>query len=669
MGYTSMMLRRKPVLHTLAGLAALAFATGQAVAQGAPEDPIRAKCDQAAAQLATSNFNAAIAALEPVLKDPALAASDQKDRAFYYAGCAALGLGNDLLGGRWLSHLAPFERPLYAAHAHYLLGRIHHRAGELTEAAAHYEAVPAAYDKQVAAARRSLPAAKDPAEKASLEATLKGPPPDFIGESIFHLGVLLYEQKSFPEALQKFGLFLQKEKRPAWADEARLRAGMCQVRLGQNAEALKTLQPLQDHPTLARMARWWMARAILATAGAKPGDAAEHLKKAAASPEGESGPGQHEILLALGEALERAGRPVEAVDVYKQVPGEEGLARLAGAHAAAKQYREADAVAAQFEKQFPTSPLTGDVLLRRADVAFAEAQAAGKPELFAEAIKGYERVLTGASGAAVSAAHYRMAAAQYRLGRFAAAAANLRQIPETERTGELAGAFYLHAECLLRGALPIEEAADGIAASKLLQDLQEAAGQLQKFVGQAGPQAPEAILKLGQTLKQLATLLVEPPERAAVANSARELYEGFRAQFPTHPLRPVAEYERANCYVLAGDPATAIQKLERFRAEPMASAPVAPLALLRQAQLYRLAGQAPQAVAILAECRARHEPALLKDPARASWVPLLRYHHALALRDAKQGAEAIKILESIVKDFASGEWAEPSGRLLKEVKP
>src|SRR5204863_10170767 len=109
-------------------------------------------------------------------------------------------------------------------------------------------------------------------------------------------------------------------------------------------------------------------------------------------------------------------------------------------------------------------------------------------------------------GAAANAARYRMAVAQYRLGKFADAVANLRAIPEPERTGDLAGAFYLHAECLLRGATPAEEAVDAITASILLKDLQEAAGHLQKFVGQAGAQAPEVVMKLAQTLKQIATL-------------------------------------------------------------------------------------------------------------------------------------------------------------------
>jgi TolA-binding protein len=539
----------------------------------------------------------------------------------------------------------------------------------------HYDAVPPAHEKQVAAAKQALPAAKDPAEKARLEALVKGPPPDFVTEAIFHSAVLLYEQKAFPEALVRFGLVLQREKRAPWIEETRLRAGMCQVRIGQPAEAVKTLQPLQDHARLARVARWWTAQAILATPGAKPADAAEHLKKAAAAPDAESGPSKDEVLLALGGALEKAGQPAEAAGLYAQLlagpRAEEALARLPGAHAAAKQYREADETAIRFEKQHPTSSFLGEVLLGRADAAFAQAQAASGDAaraLFAEALKRYERVLVG-TGPTANAARYRTAIAHYRLGRFAEAAASLRAIPEGERTGELAGAFALQAECLLRSARPAEEAADAIAAAEILKDLQDAAGQLQKHLPNAGGQAPEVTLKLGQVLQQVAALLSVPQERAAVANDARALYENFRNAHPNHPLRPVAEYERANCLALAGDPAQAIQKLERFKADPFQRAPVAPLALLRQGQLYRQINQAAQAAAVLADCRARHEAALLKDAGRAGWVPLLRYHHAAALKAANQGAQAAPVLESVIKDFASSEWAEPARKMLKEVKP
>lgn len=618
-----------------------------ALAQGQPADPFRAACEQAAAHLAAGKFKEAAAALEPALKEAAASKGPSRDLVFYYYGCAAVAAGDDNAAGRALARLAPFENAELAAHARYLLGRIHHRAGELTEALQHYDAVAPAFDKQPAAAKKG---------------------PDFASEALFHSGVLLYEQKKFSEALPRFELVLKRDRAPAWIEEARLRMGICHVRMNQGAEAAKLLQFSQDHPRLARQSRWWIAQALLRAAEPKPADAAAHLRKAAAAAETDAGPPQAEILLALGDALERAGRPAEAVEVYKPLlgsKGEEILARLAGAHAAARQYREADETASRFEKEYPGSPLLGDVLLRRADMAFVEAQG-GKGD-YAEVVRRYERILATVSGPAAHAARYRTALAQYRLGRFGDAVATLRAIPEQDRTGELGGAHVLQAECLLRGALPSDRATDAVTAARLLKDYQEAAELLGKYSGLA--QDPEAMMKLGQALRESAALLADPAERAAVATKGRELYENFRAAFPNHALRPTAEYERANCYALAGDPATAIQKLERFKAAPFVDTPVAPLALLRQAQLFRAAGQPAQAVAILTECRTRHEAALLKDPARLSWVPLLRYHHGAALKEAKQAAEAAKILESVVKEHAGSEWAEPSSRLLKELKP
>lgn len=623
-----------------------------ATAAQAQDDAFKAACDKAAPDLAAGKNKEVVAALEPSLKDAALAKSPHKDRLCYYLGCAAFAVESDVTAGRALSRLAPFESAPYAPHARYLLGRIHHRAGEYAEAVAHYDAVPPLYDKQAAAGKQP-----------------KGPVPDFVNETVFHAGVALYETKSFPEALAKFALFAQKDKRPAWLEEARLRTGMCQLRMGQNAEAIKSLQPLQDHATLARTARWWLAKSILATPEGKAADAAEHLKKVSSLPETAGGPPANEVLLVLGDALERSGKGAEAVEVYKKLPGEEPLARLVGAHAAAKQYREAEAAATAFEKQYPSSPLLGDVLLRKADAAFMEAQAGGKPEQFAEALKRYERVLATVTGPSANAARYRTALAQYHLGKYADALASLRQIADQDRTAELAGAYLLHGECILRTSPLAEEAVDAITAAGLLKDMQEAVSQLGKWVPMAGPQTPEAMLKLGQAYRQVAVLLAEPAERAAAANAGRELYEAFRAQFPNHPLRPVAEYERANCFALAGDVNSAISKLERFRAAPLADAAVAPLANLRQAQLYRAAGQPQPAVTILAECRAKHEAALLKDNARKAWVPLIRYHHAAALKELKQAAEAAQILESIVKEYGASEWAGPSQRLLKEVKP
>lgn len=617
------------------------------------DDPLKVPCDQAAPLLAAAKAKEAAGLLAPHEKAAAATKSPSRDRFFYYLGCAAFAEGNDLLAGRSLAALAPFENPLYGAHTRYLLGRLHHRAGELVEAAANYDAVPAAFEKMPPAA--------------------KNPPPDFVGDAAFHGAVLLYERKAFADALARFQAVIQKEKRPAILEEARLRAGMSQARLLQGGEAVKTLAPLLAHPKLARAARWWTAQSILGAADGKPGDAAEHLKKALEAPAGEAGPEDAELLLALGGALDRAGRGGEAVGPYQKLLAsntrvEEALSRLVGAHVAAKQYREAEAAGARFAKDFAASPLLGEVLVRLGDVAYAEGQA--NAALLPEAVKRYERALAVAAGPAAGLARYRMGASLYRMGKLPEALAAFRGIPDADRVGDAAHASLLQAECILRTVSAPEDAADALKASEVLKDLNEAVAHLSRVQGAPGsPNAEVLLFKLAQAQQQVAAVLSEPGERAQAANTARGLYETFRAQYPNHALRPNAEYERANCYALAGDPTQGLQKLARFHGEPFASAPIAPLALIREAQLFRAANNPAQAVAVLNECRTKYEAALRKDPARAGWVPMLLYQLAASMKAANQGAQALPLLESLLKEFGTGEWAGPAQRLQKEIKP
>ena len=599
-------------------------------------DPLKAAADQAGAHLSAGKSKDAVGVLEPLARQAAAAApGPERARFFYYLGCAAFAEGNDLLAGRSLARLAPFDQPLYAAHARYLLGRLHHRAGEATEALANYDAVGPAFEKEK-----------------------KNPAPDFVGDAVFHAGVLLYELRQAEPALARFAAILQKEKRPALVEEARLRAGLCQVRLKQNAEAIKTLQPLLGHANLGRTARWWTAQAILRTDGSKPADALAHLQEAAKLPETGAVPSNGELLLALGDVLERSGKPAEAAEEFRKLEAlnlEEALARRAGALAAAGKLPDAESVAARLEKEFPSSLFAGAVALRLADAAFA----AGKIE---EAAQRYQK-----TAGENPLARYRLAHALVRLNRLPEALAQMRAISEPERTGEMSGVSLLQAEVILRTAPAPEDAVEAIGAAALLKDLQEAVSMLDKAA--AATPTPELQMRLAGAIRLAASLMADPAERAAAANKAREMYEAFRGAHAAHPLRPVAEYERANCYALAGDPNQGIQKLERFKADPFAQAPVAPLALLRQGQLYRQVNNPGQAVVVLADCRAKYEAALLKDPARASWVPLLRYHHAAALKAANQAAQATPVLESLIKDFGNSEWAEPARRLLKEGKP
>src|SRR5207244_3597164 len=52
---------------------------------------------------------------------------------------------------------------------------------------------------------------------------------------------------------------------------------------------------------------------------------------------------------------------------------------------------------------------------------------------------------------------------------------------------------------------------------------------------------------------------------------------------------------------------------------------------------------------VLAKCRQENEEKLKTDPARAAWVPLLQYHHGLALKEAGKRAEARVVLEGVIK--------------------
>ena len=52
---------------------------------------------------------------------------------------------------------------------------------------------------------------------------------------------------------------------------------------------------------------------------------------------------------------------------------------------------------------------------------------------------------------------------------------------------------------------------------------------------------------------------------------------------------------------------------------------------------------------MLAQCRQQYEAKLQADPARAGWVPLLQYHHGVALREAGKRAEARAVFDQVVK--------------------
>jgi TolA-binding protein len=168
----------------------------------------------------------------------------------------------------------------------------------------------------------------------------------------------------------------------------------------------------------------------------------------------------------------------------------------------------------------------------------------------------------------------------------------------------------------------------------------------------------------------MATLMSKPEDQQKEIAAARSAYEQLQQKFGKSDLVPQAIFERAKCLSLGKDDNGAINELRRFQNEPLKNSAIAPMALLHQATLLRGQNKAGEAVTVLDQCRKTHEATLLKDPTRAGWVPLLQYHHAVALREAGKRPEARALFDQIVQQSPdrpeAAEAALRSGQCLKE---
>jgi TolA-binding protein len=328
-------------------------------------------------------------------------------------------------------------------------------------------------------------------------------------------------------------------------------------------------------------------------------------------------------------------------------------------------YKESDDLCQRFFQQHGKHPLVAVVTFRFAENAYLAAVAAvNRPDLpnrdqelkrlFGEAIKRYQQFIEKyPEFPHISLAKHGLAQSHYRLGEYEKAAGILATIPTAERSGEMANVPYLHADCILR-LLPTE-ANDAIAAARVQNELNEAIKLLEAFLATAGtgPQAPDALLRLGHCHQRLAELFAEPQAKNQSLQTARQIYERLMQQFPQHALMPNAVFERAKVIAAQGDIGGAINELNRFQNDPLKQAPVAPLAIVRLSSLHRSQNRAAEAVKILEQCRATHEPKLRENPARHDVAILVRYHHGLAVKDTGKLADARGIFESIAKDFAN----------------
>jgi TolA-binding protein len=676
----------------LFGGAALAFTErgkkAKVPAKGLPIDlewSARSRCDQAEMLLRLHKAKEAREATA-FFADKKWRDSRYHALGMYYHGFACFLLGDRLAAGRSLSRTAVLTDEVFGTHARYLLGRVHHlnkKHNEREEARTQYQAVLKGHEQAKKDAQEKLRQPLDVDTKTRLEQLVRGPAPDHVARSTFFLAVLQYEDGRFGEALEHFKAFARDHPKASLLAEAQLRQGFCEVQLKQNDAALKTLGPLADKdPRLGDQALYWMAKALAGKADpAKPDSyktALETFRKAAQKakqlatgnpPNARAKLRRGEILADLAQTQQLARQYKDAAATYntilddKVLPAreDETLLNLATAQQLGGEYNESDKTCARFREKHAQSTLTPAVLFRHAENSSFLALAALKLPNPAdrareatkhndEAIKRYAALIERyPEFAHVQSARHGLALAYYRKNDLEKAQKTLEAIPAADRAGELTVVSYQLADVLLR--LAPARADDAVAAGKLEEKLKGAADLLDAYVAAAGdaPQVPDALLKLAYCHQRLGKLLVKAADQQAAFTAARAACEKLLQKYPKHDAAPLATFERARTIALAKDVNTAVNELKRFATDPLKKSSVAPLALLHLSTLLRGLNRPAEAATVLADCRKGHEDALGKDPARSSWVTLLRYHHAVALREANKLDDARALFDQVSK--------------------
>ena len=650
----------------------------------------RARCDVAEMELRLGDSKNARQIVEPFVKDPAFARNKSRPLALYYHGFACFLLNDIPRAARSLDQLAPFDQP-FGMHARYLVGRIRAAQDERAEAAVAFAAVLASYEEEKKAAVESLKQPDkfkhDPWEKARLETLARGPAPDYVAGAAFHGACLNYEAGKFAEALPKFEAFAKEYAFSPLKDDATLRVGFCLVQSRNFDGAVKVLQPLTTHPKLGYQAMVWLGKAHLGkTLATDPNDAnarkqgftvAINLFKDAAFKSGQlAAQGdvdakslRPEILLEQADAHLAAKQAPQAAQIYDQIinvkmlpaKAEEVLQRAAAAHHLAGDVTTSEARIATFQKQYPNSPLLPLVLFRSAENFILTAEervkqknAAGAREAYGAAAAKYEDLIKKyPEFELIHRARFGLALSFIAREDWDRAIAALEAIPGAERKGELALAGYMLADCLIRTAP--DRAEDALADNMLREKLSTAANQLDGFIA-ANPKAEQvadALLKLGLCHRRLGTQLAPGNERNDALNKARGALERLQRELPQSPLIGSAHLERAKVIALQGDKGGAVNALRPFQNDPLQKSPVAPLALVSLATLLREQKQAQAAADTLKQARERFEGQLGKDPARADWISLLRYHHGVALHEAGKIGDARTAFEQAVQAAGS----------------
>ena len=330
-----------------------------------------------------------------------------------------------------------------------------------------------------------------------------------------------------------------------------------------------------------------------------------------------------DILMELADTQQMAKQYREAAATYAKVlaennnpdRAEEAVERQATALHLAGQYKESDDLCLKFEQTYPNSTLLPAVWFRAAENTCMTAMAivsdpnqrarrAEALQLFAEAIKRYDRLLKKfPEFVHANLARYGMGTAYYQLGQYREAIAVLTAVAEPDRAGELVPVSYLLGDCYIRNFPP--ETEDAMQAGALLDRGEQAAKLLESFLAAQpkGPNAPDALLKLGYCYQRIAAVLADPAARQTMLMQAKEVYERLPRDFGQSPAVAAAAFERAKCLVALGDVNGAIGELGRFQNDPFKSHPVAPLALVRLSSLLRSQNRAGEAVNVMNQCR------------------------------------------------------------------
>jgi cellulose synthase operon protein C len=669
----------------------------------------RARADVAEMLLRLGKPKDAFTTAEPFLKDPVLSRSRYKDVGRYYVGYAAFLLNDMPTAQKTLTMLAPFADPEWGTHARYLLARTHHLAGERAEAALHYEGLLADRKKQLDTARElrkdrnRLDA--DPVLRRQNDALLLSTSPDHIARATFYLGVLLYEAGKYAEAKVRFQEFARNFSASPLKGEAELRVGYCQVQSKEFAEAVKTLTPLTNDGKLVDQAFLWLAKAYAGAApdrATKPREYVEAINKGiyfvgqaisraaqldpAAYPDAKTRKGEMRLELAdyalLVDQAKRAAGEYLQILAEKLLPDreEEVMVRLAQARHLAKELAESDVTCQEFVQKYPHSPLLAVIAFTYAENAYFRLLALEKLPVAAgqgpqrardlaahydETIKRTEAVLKNfPEYPKILLVRHSLALVHYRKGDIQRAQKEWESIPAGERTGELAIIPYMLADCILR-QVPIVVADDALAIGKLDEQLQQAGDLLGVYLG--GPRTeltPDALVKYGYCKQRSAGFIAKMQDKQKMLQEARGIYEQLLKDFASHPLAANARFERAKVMALQGDVGGAFNELNRFTQDPLRQAKVAPMAVVSLATMLRAQNRPNEAIDQLQKIRDLHETAMAADPDRAAWVPVLKFHQAVALQEAAKYPPARTLYQAVIAAAPkSGEGAEALLRL------